>query len=49
MASRERHEIIYNLFITLVFVIVILLIINYLIKYEKFNLYLKSGHSSSLF
>lgn len=49
MISRDRHEIVYNLFITIVLAGVVLLSVNYLIKYEKFNLYLKSRHSSSLF
>lgn len=39
---RDRHEIIYNLFITIMLAAVVLLSINYLIKYEKYNLYLKS-------
>jgi len=39
---RDRHEIIYNLFITIMLAAAVLLSVNYLIKYEKYNLYLKS-------
>ena len=36
---RDKHIIIYNLFITIISAVCVLFVINYLLKYEKYNLY----------